>query len=87
MEKILLLGFIISLLFFLVKFAESQYIEKKKKPLKVLIRDSVFVFGCSFVSLLVFFQFDNQINSIFQLESEPSNPVKSSQIFTDEPGF
>lgn len=88
MEKILLLAFIICLLFFLVKLAESQYIDKKQKPLKVLIRDSVFAFACSFVTLLVYFQFDEKISNIFQFEDSAStNASKPSNIFTDEPGF
>lgn len=86
MEKILLLAFIICFLFFLVKLAESQYIEKKQRPLKVLIRDSVFAFACSFVTLLVYFQFDQKIGTIFG-EEVPSAISKPSNIFTDEPGF
>ena len=87
MEKILLLAFIICFLFFLVKLAESQYIEKKQRPLKILIRDSVFAFACSFVTLLVYFQFDQKIGSIFHFEEDPTSVTKTSNIFTDEPGF
>jgi hypothetical protein len=88
MEKVLLLAFIICFLFFLVKLAESQYIEKKQKPLKILIRDSVFAFGCSFITLLVYFQFDEKIGNIFEQDATAAaSSMKASNIFTDEPGF
>lgn len=86
MEKVLFLAFIICFLFFLVKLAESQYIEKKQKPLKILIRDSVFAFGCSFITLLVYFQFDEKIGNIFEHDVTTTS-TKASNIFTDEPGF
>ena len=54
------------------------------KPLKFIIRDSMFVFLCSFLPLLMFFQFDTQLNEFFKFGEDINQP---SQIFTDEPGF
>jgi RsiW-degrading membrane proteinase PrsW (M82 family) len=84
MEKVFILAISISVLFLLGKVIEMKYVEKKAKPLKFLIRDTVMVFLCSFLPLLLFFQFDTKINEIFQLGDEPK---VTSQIFTDEPGF
>ena len=84
MEKILFLSVSITVLFFIAKIAEMKYIEKEMKPLKFIIRDSMFVFLCSFLPLLMFFQFDSQLNEFFKFGEDINQP---SQIFTDEPGF
>lgn len=84
MEKILILSVVISFLFFVAKMFEMKYIEKKQKPLKLIIRDTFAVFLCSMLPLIMFFQFDETITEIFRF-GEPKEVV--SQVFTDEPGF
>lgn len=83
MEKIFLLSIAISALFLVSKIVEMRYFDKQK-PLKLVIRDTLIVLACSFLPLLVFFQFDVKFNEIFQMGDEPTGP---SQIFTDDPGF
>lgn len=84
MEKVFILAIAISILYFIIKIVEMKYIDKQNKPMKLIVRDTFMVFGCSFVPLLLFFQFDEKIQEIFQL-GEPTDVP--SQIFTDEPGF
>ena len=84
MEKILVLSIVISFLFFVAKMFEMKYIEKKQKPLKLIIRDTFAVFVCAMLPLVLFFQFDSKISEIFRF-GEANEVV--SQIFTDEPGF
>jgi len=84
MEKILILSLTISFFFFAAKIFEMKYIEKKQKPLKLIIRDTFYVFVCAFLPLILFFQFDETITEIFRF-GEPKEVV--SQVFTDEPGF
>tara|TARA_B100000941_G_C28411416_1_gene503674 strand:- start:138 stop:392 length:255 start_codon:yes stop_codon:yes gene_type:complete len=84
MEKVLLLTLAISILFFVCKLVEMKYIEKQQKPLKFIIRDTIIVCGCTFLPLLMFFQFDVKLNEIFQLGETPNIPT---QVFSDEPGF
>ena len=46
MDNIFLVAGIISVIFFIAKFLEMQYVEKESKPLKVLIRDTLVVYVC-----------------------------------------
>ena len=61
MEKLLIISALIALMFFILKMLEMKYIDKEMKPLKNVIRDSVFVahvhrdpenatLGCTFPS-------------------------------------
>jgi hypothetical protein len=44
MSNIYILAAVISFSFFMVKFIEMRFIEKENKPLKLLIRDTLFVY-------------------------------------------
>ena len=44
MSNIYILAAVISFTFFMVKFIEMRFIEKENKPLKLLIRDTLFVY-------------------------------------------
>lgn len=87
MEKVIILSVVISVLFFIYKIFEMKYIEKKDKPLKLVIRDTIVVFTCTFIPVLLFFQFDGKMGEIFNMSMGIENEVKPPQVFTGEPGF
>lgn len=85
MEKIFLLTIGIALLFFIIKMVEMKYFDKVQKPMKIIVRDTLYVAGAAFLPLLLFFQFDVKLNEFFQfVEDKPNKPA---EVFTDEPGF
>ena len=85
MEKVFILSVVISVLFFIYKIFEMKYIEKKDKPLKLIVRDTIVVFTCTFIPVLLFFQYDGKLGEIFNMGSESA--ATPPQVFTGEPGF
>ncbi len=81
MDNIFLAAGIISVIFFIAKFLEMQYVDKEPKPLKLLIRDSLLVYisvisGCFILDQLKPVLNDIEVSSI-------SPPL----AFTDNPPF
>lgn len=88
MEKLLVISVIIAILFFIIKILEMKYIEKEWKPLKNVIRDTIFVFMASLGSLFVFLNMNGTINDLMGvLTADKGGNLKATEIFTDEPGF
>jgi len=79
MDNIFLVAGIISVIFFVVKFLEMQYIEKESKPLKVLIRDTLVVY----VSVVLGSFILEQLSPVIKETSEVASPI----AFTDNPPF
>jgi hypothetical protein len=68
---------IISFIFFLAKFIEMRFINKKNKPLKKLFRDSLIVYFSVLIGMFV----------IDQSGSVQQGGKYITPIFTDNPGF
>jgi ABC-type phosphate transport system permease subunit len=79
MDNIFLVAGIISVIFFIAKFLEMQYIEKESKPLKVLIRDTLVVY----VSVVFGFFIVEQLSPVIKDTSSNISPI----AFTDNPPF
>ena len=79
MDNIFLAAGIISVIFFIAKFLEMQYVDKEPKPLKILIRDSLLVYISSILGWFVIDQLKPVINDI----DIGSTPL----AFTDNPPF
>jgi hypothetical protein len=79
MDNIFLVAGIISVIFFIVKFLEMQYIEKESKPLKVLIKDTLVVY----VSVVAGNFILEQLSPVIK----DSSVVESPAAFTDNPPF
>jgi len=79
MDNIFLVAGIISVIFFIAKFLEMQYIEKESKPLKVLIRDSLVVY----VSVIFGNFIVEQLSPVIKDASIIEIPI----AFTDNPPF
>jgi hypothetical protein len=79
MDNIFLVAGIISVIFFIAKFLEMQYVEKESKPLKVLIRDTLVVYvSVVFGSFIL-----EQLSPVIKETSLNISPV----AFTDNPPF
>ena len=76
MDNLFINAGIISFIYILVKFAEMRVILKENKPLKELVKDTIFVF----ISVITGFFIINQI-----IPKELSNEV--THAFVDAPGF
>lgn len=78
MDNIFIIAAVVSFVFLIFKFIEMRFIEKESKPMKLLIKDSLFVY---FSVLLGSFVLD-QIKPM-----RISNEVCSPQVFTGNPEF
>ena len=79
MDNIFLAAGIISVIFFIAKFLEMQYVDKEPKPLKILIRDALLVYVSVISGCFILEQLRPVINEI----EIPSTPL----AFTDNPPF
>lgn len=79
MDNIFLAAGIISVIFFIAKFLEMQYVDKEPKPFKILIRDSLLVYVSVISGYFILDQLKPVINEI-EITSTPL-------VFTDNPSF
>ena len=82
MDNIFVTAGIISVVFLLVKFVEMRLINKESKPLKHLVKDSLFVYFCVLVGNFIFEQLKPSMQQIGN-----GNTNVSPGAFTDNPGF
>lgn len=75
----ILIAFIISIIYSIIKFIEMRFIKKENKPLKQIVIDIIIVFLSSILTLLLMDQFN--INEII------TNIKKTPLVFTDKPDF
>lgn len=88
MEKAFVISTFITLLFCLLKLIEMKYLDKEFKPLKIIVRDAIYVFVCSLSATFIYFSLDGNISDFFNvLTDTKSMNTGATQIFTDEPGF
>lgn len=88
MEKVFLISISITFLFCIFKFIEMKYLDKDFKPLKLFVRDSVYVFISSFVATFFYYQMDGKITDFLNVLTDTKTLNSgATEIFTDEPGF
>lgn len=90
MNKIFLISSLITILFVVLKFIEMKFIEKEYKPLKIVVRDAVFVFLAGISSLFVFFYFDNNITEFYNILTGNKSIIMNpsiTQVFVGDPEF
>jgi hypothetical protein len=76
MENLFINATIISVIFFLIKFAEMRIILKESRPLKELVKDTLIVYFSIITGIF-----------IFEQVSPAEITTKSTRVFTDPPGF
>ena len=79
MDNIFLAAGIISVIFFISKFLEMQYVDKEPKPLKILIRDSLLVY----ISVILGYFIVDQLSPVINDIKISATPL----VFTDNPSF
>ena len=88
MEKAFILSLFITAVFFVSKLIDMKYISKEWKPIKTIIRESLFVLVSSILSVVVFFLTNGKISDFFNILTENKTLAPSAtEVFTGEPGF
>lgn len=82
MENIFVLSILISIVYFLAKFIEMRFILKENKPLKILIRETLFNYISTVIGLFIANQFDMMKTAINTL-----GRGGGVNVFIDNPGF
>ena len=88
--KIVIVGIVVSVVYFLLKFMEMRFVDpENQKPVKVLVRDSIMVCISAVLGVFVLNQFEN-IGSIGGGGGGGSGGGGSGgapAVFVDTPGF
>ena len=71
---------IISIIFVLLKFAEMKIILKEDKPLKVILRDGIFVYLSSVLGMFLIDQLDNTTSSLSSANTQLIKRHKNKKI-------
>ena len=84
-QNTLVISSVISVIFLLVKFLEMRFLTKEDKPVKVLVRDTLFVL---FSSLLGFFILEQLQPLIKQtMKGGGGESLEAPPVFVGEPNF
>lgn len=87
MDKIFILGFIITMLYCVSKFIEIKYLGDSK-PLKEVVRDSLIVFISSITGAFLYFYFQTSISDFLNTITETKVlNNETTQVFTGNPEF
>jgi hypothetical protein len=78
MDNIFVIGCVISVVFFLVKFLEMRFSTEEPRPLKYIMRDSLVVYASCIIGYYLLLQFQPEGNG---------NANQQIEVFTDIPGF
>jgi hypothetical protein len=90
MEKIILYAIVITILFFILKYVESRYLDKEERGFKYLLRDATIVFISSLSILFLTTNYDSYVQDFLSVLMGKGNTMKASEkavIFTGEPEF
>ena len=74
--NIYIFSLLLSFIFIILKILINKYVEKKNKPIKPILKDSILIFLISIVSNYIYINFIQN-----NLESSEVN------VFTDKPEF
>ena len=80
MTSIFIVAAVTSFVFLLAKFLHMRYIEKDSKPLKVLIKDTILVYGSVILGNFILTQIYSSV-----MTGGDSSTV--TPVFIDNPGF
>jgi hypothetical protein len=88
MEKIILFAIAITVIFFVLKFVESRYLDTEERPFKYLLRDATIVFVSSLAILFLTTQYETHVNDFIGMITGVKMAIpEKAQIFTGEPEF
>jgi len=81
MENIFIIAGVIAFIFLIVKFIEMRFVEKEAKPLKILVRDALYVY----ISVVFGYFIIEQLKPV--IHQGGANGSLTTAVFTDNPGF
>ena len=85
--KIVIVGIVVSVVYFLLKFMEMRFVDpENQKPVKVLVRDSIMVCISAVLGVFVLNQFEN-IGGGGGGGGGSSGSGGAPAVFVDTPGF
>lgn len=86
--KIVIVGIVVSVVYFLLKFMEMRFVDpENQKPVKVLVRDSIMVCISTVLGVFVLNQFENIGNIGGGGGGSGSGSGGAPAVFVDTPGF
>jgi len=86
-SKIVIVGIVVSVVYFLLKFMEMRFVDpENQKPVKVLVRDSIMVCISAVLGVFVLNQFEN-ISGGGSGSGSGSGSGGAPAVFVDTPGF
>ena len=79
MNQYILVSIVTSIIYFLVKFIKMRFVDKENEPLKIIVKETGYVFVASLLGgfLIEQFKFNNILDNI----------KETPWVFTNEPGF
>jgi hypothetical protein len=83
MENVFVLATVISFSFFILKFIEMRFVEKENKPLKLLVRDTLFVYFSVISGNFII----EQLKPILKQSGGEVSGGGVTKAFVDNPGF
>ena len=87
MDKVFVLGFIITLIYCIGKFVEVKYLDETK-PLKDIVRDALIVLVSSMSGAFCYFYFETSITDFLNVVTETKVLNNTTtQVFTGNPEF
>lgn len=91
MDMIFIIPTFALILFCLARFVEMKFVDKKMKPLKVLIRDCVIFFACVLISNIACSNMGGSIKNFFNVITDAKtlsiDGGGGTEVFTDTPNF
>jgi hypothetical protein len=85
--KIVVVGIVVSVVYFLLKFMEMRFVDpENQKPVKVLVRDSIMVCISAVLGVFVLNQFEN-ISGGGGIGGSSGDGGGAPAVFVDTPGF
>ena len=90
MEQVFIIAVIITILYCVSKFIEIRFLsnDRKPKPMKDIVRDSIVVMVCSITGVYIYYQFSEYISDFFNIVTETKVLTQANtQVFTDTPNF
>jgi hypothetical protein len=89
MENIVIISVLATIVFCVMKFIETRYLDKDTEtPLKVYVRDAIVVFIATVCASIIYFNMSGYLTDFFNMVTETKTLDSSAtEIFTDAPGF
>lgn len=93
-----LISLLVVIIYNILNYLETQYIQKEQKPIKIVIKDSIIIILASLMSLWLFTKYESYFLDFFTIIMNNSGVAggkgtmgisvnKDIPVFTDSPDF